>query len=172
MRLVRARTLQLCKALVALVLPVIILAHAEGRGTTGKEHYDGHSYLKREISRLRAKLDAAEEVIDSLKWQLQRCHRSVRGVNESRYPRNTGIRAGLMWADVRGDPPVGQTEELVKAIYPGRRLLTTSGRTPDRCSEQSSQVACGLHVRSHLRLSSLRSRGHMPACCACARACM
>ena len=85
MRLVRARTLQPCKAFIVLVLPVIILAHVQGRGSPGMKHYNGHFYLKREISQLRAKLDAAEEVIDSLEWQLQRCRRSAQGVHESRY---------------------------------------------------------------------------------------
>ena len=85
MRLVRARNLQPCKAFVALVLPVMVLAHAQGRDTTGMKHCDGHFYLKREISRLHAKLHAAEEVINSLERRLQRCRRSARGVNESRY---------------------------------------------------------------------------------------
>ena len=85
MRSVRARTLQSCKAFVALVLPVMILVHAQDRGTTGMKHHNGHFYLKREISRLRAKLNAAEDAIDSLERQLQHCRRSVQGVAESQY---------------------------------------------------------------------------------------
>ena len=85
MRSVRAGTLQSCKAFVALVLPVVILAHMQGRDTTEMKHYNGHFYLKREILRLREKLNAAQDVIDSLERQLQHCRRSVRGVTESRY---------------------------------------------------------------------------------------
>ena len=61
---------------------------------------------------------------------------------------NTGIRSGMMFmcrADVGGDPPVGQTGELVKATYPGRRLLTNSGRIPidsDHPARLSSSHGC------------------------------
>ena len=51
-------------------------------------------------------------------------------------------------ADVGGDRPVGQTTELMEAVYPGRRLLTTSGRIRIHCSNHSSGNA-RMHAHMH-----------------------
>ena len=135
MRLVRARTLQLWRVFVALLLPAMILAHAQGGGTTGFQHYNGHFNLKREISRLRAKLNAAEEAIDSLKWQLHRCRRGVRGVNESRHLSSPPARPESRYLSLSPcDQNVCTDTVKVRCLplqHPTRRTRITWANQPD-----------------------------------------